>query len=121
MGDYLDGKKGQIQIPVPGRPQSEVSESKTVITNSSNPIDVDSLVGKIVKALGNKVNVGNSSSLDDTSTFNNESSMSKIADAMSINRSKSESNFDNLGNVQKTKKDSKETSNTIDILANLED
>ena len=118
MGDYLDGKKGPVETPVPGKPQQYIKETK-IIEKQTEPIDIDALANKIISAIGNKaISTHNEAGIKDD--FDETASLDQLASAMSVNRSENKSNFDNLGNVIKTKKDSKETDKTIDILANLD-
>ena len=54
-------------------------------------------------------------------SFDSSSSMSKLADSMLVQRGDKSSNFEDLGGVKETKKDERETNNTIDLLSDLED
>ena len=119
MGDYLDGKKGRIIVPVPGRPIHPVAETKE---DKSKDIDVNAIAAAVVKAIGGKISVVKSHQEEEMSQAEFEaSSLERLADAMVMQRDKSESNFEDLGNIKKTKKDSKETDKTIDLLKNLGD
>lgn len=53
--------------------------------------------------------------------FDEGKSLAKLADSMIVQRGNSQSNFEDLGGVNTSKKDSKETQSTIDLLKNLED
>lgn len=54
-------------------------------------------------------------------SYDSSKSLEKLAESMLVQRSNSQSNFDDLGGVNISKKDSKETQNTIDLLKNLDD
>lgn len=93
-------------------------------------IDTASIVDAVSKAIENNLkNVqlpvynlekGSSDNLA-TDSFDDSKSLAKLADSMIVQRGNSQSNFDDLGGVNTSKKDSKETQNTIDLLKNLED
>ena len=51
----------------------------------------------------------------------NQKSLEQIAESMTVQRGDKDSNFDDLGNVKKTKKDDKDLQNTIDILSDIDD
>lgn len=53
-----------------------------------------------------------------TDTFDNKASLEKLADAMIMQNGKETSNFEELGDVKKTKKD---VDSTIDLLSDLDD
>lgn len=57
----------------------------------------------------------------DTETYDESKSLAKLAESMLVQRGNSQSNFEDLGGVNTTKKDSKETQSTIDLLKNLDD
>lgn len=57
----------------------------------------------------------------DSAAYDESKSLAKLAEAMLVQRGDSQSNFEDLGGVNTTKKDSKETQSTIDLLKNLDD
>ena len=52
--------------------------------------------------------------------FNDENSLSKLADSMVVQRGDKKANFDQLGDVKTTKVNEEETQNKIDLLSDLE-
>jgi len=106
MGDYVDNKKMQ-------------GESSIYVNN----IDVNEIANAVAKAVGNMMpvvgNYGGAVKKDDF--FNDENSMKKIAESMIVQRSKNESNFDDLGGVVETKKDNNKLKSTLDLLSGLGD
>ena len=53
--------------------------------------------------------------------FDESKSLSRLAESMTVQRGNSTSNFEDLGGINTSKKDSKETQSTIDLLTNLDD
>ena len=53
--------------------------------------------------------------------FDDSKTQENIAKSMLVERTEKQSNFENLGNVKKTKKDQKDVDQTIDLLSDLED
>jgi len=93
---------------------------------SQPPIDMNTLISAITQAIQsmptNKQSILNAINPDGTTDeFDNSKTMEKIADNMTVQRGKKESNFDNLGNEHQTKIDKKEVEKTIDLLSNLDD
>ena len=114
MGDYRDGK----EIPQPGRP----NHVKTVTVHKE--VDTDAIANRVIEAIASKMPRVVSTGGDGkqvVDTFDNTNSMEKLAQVMSKQKGESESNFDNLGGVKETQKDSKETDRTIDLLKDLDD
>ena len=113
MPEYLDGQTANT------KQQPTVLAQETKETK----IDVNAIAEAVVKALGGKLpisntlNYQNSQNVDD---FDNSASLAKLADAMS-NTKNNEGVINNIGIIKETKKDDKETKNTIDLLSNLED
>lgn len=91
-------------------------------------IDISALANAVAAAISLKIpsdlskndnlNFEVKSSLD---TFDTSKTMSRLADHMLIERGNGKSNFEDLGNITKTKKDQKDVDNTIDLLKNLDD
>ena len=67
-------------------------------------------------AVGN-VNGGVEASED---SFDSSKTLQRLATQMLVERGDSETNFENLGNVKKTKRDQKDVDNTIDLLSGLD-
>jgi len=126
MGDYKDGKKGPIIAPVPGRPIHLVQTPPS--QNVHKEVDANAIASTVVQAVMNVLpgmvvayGQGQIQIKENREAFQSGASMEKLADAMVVQRGESESNFENLGNIKETKKDSKETEKTIDLLKDLGD
>jgi len=102
MGDYNQNKN-----------ISNTTIVKNITNNNSNSsqnIDTEKLIKSIVNAI--KLKINNEDDFDNTKT------LEKMAESMVVNRNKTESNFENLGGIEKNKKD---VSATVDLLKNLGD
>jgi len=109
MPVYRDGKR-----------QTENGTTQQV--NVSQNVNVDAIAEAVVKAMENMPNMARANTGDElVDNFNNENSMSKLADAMVIQRGEKASNFDDLGGTKETKKDQKDVDKTIDLLKGLND
>ena len=108
MGDYVDGVRSQ------GGSVHNINVSKEV--------DVDAIAAAVVKAMGGMPSFRRGHSGEELEDgFDNTKSLENIAEAMIIQRGKNESNFEDLGRVNKTKKDKKDVDKTIDLLSKLGD
>lgn len=120
MPDYDNGKDILSRRPEPGRP---IHTTKEIITKEihTKEVDVNAIADAVVKAIGNKITVGQIPSTVEKNEeeFDTSESMSKLADAMVYNRDQNESNLEGLGKIKETKKDKKETDKTIDLLSKL--
>lgn len=107
MGDYVDG-----QAPSPGRPMAN---------QSGQNLDVSELAKAIAKEIGGtgprRMYTEGGEVYDG---FDDTKSLDQLAKAMTVERGNNQSNFDNLGNVKKTERDSKETQDKIDLLKGLD-
>ncbi len=114
MPDYFHGKRR----PEPGRPiiiQQPASNNSNIDTNAIADAVIKALEKKLVS--GRVIDNRNQITNDE---FDNKESLEKLANAMIIDN-KNESNLNGLGDIQETKKDAKETDNTIDLLSKLGD
>lgn len=115
MPDYVDGKQGKQE----SFQHITVSESKP---QPQQELDVDALASAVAKALGTlptqRIVAGTGGEIVDT--FSDERSLESIAKAMLVQRGNKDSNFEDLGKVQETKKDVKDTDAVIDLLKGLD-
>ena len=96
--------------------------------SQSNSIDLDALAdliaNKVSKGIEMPQNNGiihSDTSQDKKYAFDDSNSMDALAKTMVVQRGDKSSNFEDLGGVNKTKKDNNQTNNTIDLLSDLED
>jgi hypothetical protein len=98
---------------------------KNVTINQGPAIDVEKLANAVAEAIGNRIptiaSEGRSVEKEIIESFDSQSSLSKLADAMVVQRENSESNFYDLGVVKKNKKDIKDVDSTIDMLKDIGD
>lgn len=118
MGDYVQGKR-----PEPGRHSVEtrVEIIKERESSKDNKLDDDSIkaiANAVISAIGDKRSVNNSAISNDD--FNDSESLSKLADAMIVQRGNSRSNFEDLGSIKTTKREGDGVNKTIDILSDLD-
>jgi hypothetical protein len=111
MGDYVKGQRT-------GSNFQEVQVNNTTV-------DVNEIANAVAKAIGQIVvqvpSYGMTNSINGvTDDFIPQDSMAKIADAMTVQRSNSESNFKDLGGVKKIKKNEQEMKKTLDMLKGLD-
>ena len=106
MGDYRDGKH-------------KVSGNNSVSqVNVSQNIDIDALATALAQKMPRMSRgIIGEEFIDD---FNHDASLERLADAMIVQRGDNKSNFEDLGNIQETKRDKKDIDKTIDILKNLD-
>lgn len=124
MGDYVNGKR-----PEPGRHVERIIEKRTEVikeveSDRDKKLDQDAInaiASAVIRAIGDKRDVVvHTPSNISADTFDSSESLSRLADAMVVQRSNNRSNFEDLGTVKTTKKDSQDVSQTIDILAGLD-
>jgi len=104
-----------IKRPEPGRVDGLISEH--VIEKQ---FDINAIAEAVAKAISSKISINNQSVLNSEDTFDNSKTMDRLAEQMIVERSGNKSNFDNLGNVVKTKRDQRDVDNTIDLLSNID-
>ena len=104
---YIDGK-----TPEPGRHISKTIEHTTIIEKQTT-VDVNAIADAVIKAINKKINT----KIEVKDDFDDAETMKKIADVMTTDK-KNESNFENLGNIEKTK--SEGSDKTIDLLSKLD-
>ena len=116
MADYVDGQDYNN-----GSKEKVVKE--VVVQKEIDP----NLVAKaIVEALGANVNLlgslGKSGIIDKemVNSFDDKASLSRLADAMLVDRGDNKSNFEDLGNVKETKTHIDDSDKTIDLLSDLD-
>ena len=123
MGDYLNGER-----PSPGRHVSKAAPiyvEKTEIVERK--IDADSLsmivdaVAKAVKDNSPTITGTNSQGQFKNDDFNNTNTLDKLADVMTVQRGKSKSNFEDLGDIKEIDKDKGDVGKTIDFLSEVDD
>lgn len=139
MGDYV--KKPSQQVVHPRDKDLQLLLQRLVRNTTPNPqpvqqvIDTAEMANVIAQAVGHVVennlknaqtpvyNLGNGSNESDSTkgTYDESKSLAKLAESMLVQRGNNKSNFDDLGGVNISKKDSKETQSTIDLLKNLND
>ena len=123
MTDYSNGQNTLIKRPEPGRPvHAAVKEEK----QPQNQMDVNAIANAVIEAINKKipnivVREGKQESQVSHDVFDNTKSMEKLAQAMTVQRGGSESNFDDLGKVSKTVRDNKDVNKTIDLLKDVGD
>jgi len=108
---YIDGKP-----PEPGRHIGKIVE-RTKIIEKQTDLDINAIANAVVQAINRKIDGKIEVKNEFKDDFNDEETMKKIADVMTTSK-KSESNFENLGNVEKTK--SENSDKTIDLLSKLD-
>jgi len=124
MGDYVNGKR-----PEPGRHVERIIERRTEVikeveSDRDKKLDQDAInaiASAVILAIGDKRDmVVHTPSSISSDTFDSSESLSRLADAMVVQRGNNQSNFEDLGIVKTTMKDGKDVSRTIDILAGLD-
>ena len=119
MGDYVK-RNSQTE-------QRNVIIEKHVEKEPSQQIDVKALANAVAQTIlsqlpknqGQTFIMSNNGEVKDT--FNDKSSLERLAESMIIQRGNNVSNFNELGNIQETQKNQSETDKTIDLLKGLED
>ena len=111
------------------RPKRDVRKEivvEKVIEKQTDGLNLVELANAIAQAISLKIpqgtvggNVNNGVEASDDS-FDSSKTMQRLADQMIVQRGDNEANFDNLGNVEKTKRDQKDVDDTIDLLSNLD-
>jgi len=119
MADYIDGKNILERRPEPGRPTHPIQQKVVQQT-----VDTNAIANAVIAAITNKIphiiaREDNKETISDT--FDNISSMNKLAESMTVQRGNSEANFNDLGKVKENTKDEKEVNKTIDLLSNIGD
>jgi len=109
MGEYLNGQKTG----------SGTSTQNVNITQQN--LDVAAIAKAVAEALGKTGYRTVNTKGEIVDDFDDQASLERLANAMVVQKQDSESNFDRLGTVKKTKGDSKEVQNTIDLLSDLKE
>jgi len=116
-----------LKRPEPGRPIGRVVEriiEKQSTTPQPNPpIDINVLISAItqaIQAIPSKQTIVNANGTE-IEDFDNSKTMEQLANSMTVQRGKKESNFENLGNEHHTKTNKTDVEKTIDLLSNLND
>ena len=94
------------------------SEEKSFDTNTIN-----ALANAIAQIIGTKISkdgVEKEITADKIKVFDDSGTLKRLAKEMLVQRGDSQSNFDNLGDIQITKKDQKDVDETIDLLSKLD-
>ena len=84
---------------------------------------INALANAIAQVIGNKISkdtVGKEIVNNKTDTFDDSGTLKRLAKEMLVQRGNNKSNFDNLGDIQITKKDQKDVDETIDLLSKLD-
>jgi len=131
MGNYSnvkrsDGKDMMTMIERLLRNQPHVVQQHAPVINiDANHIanTVSQVVADSLKNLPKVVYNNSNGAPEQRSVWQEEDtkSLEKLAESMTVQRGNSQSNFEDLGGVNKTKKDEKEVKNTIDLLKGLDD
>lgn len=118
MGDFADGVN-ILSRPIPGRP----IKSDVVKENKIEQKDINAIADAVIKAISSKIPVmlSDRNTKEEFKDFDNSASLDKLAKAMIIGRDEKDSNLEGMGIVKETKKDERETKNTIDLLSKLRD
>jgi hypothetical protein len=108
-----------IQRP---NPPTKIIEKAAVVQESKPElIDINSLANAIAQAVNIRLSQGEIiGKIDTEKDFDTSNTLGRLADQMIVQRGNSKSNFDNLGNIQETKKDQKDVNDTIDLLSKLD-
>jgi len=117
MGDYL--KKSQFDLS--GKKKKDDKTNQVIMPLDNNALNtVAQIVINAIKSDISNIKVQNIVANDEKKgdNFDDSRSLSKLADSMIMQRNKNESNFNELGNVNKSKK--KDADSTIDILSKLD-
>jgi len=121
MPAFSNGKKE----PEPGRPIVRHEVIKEIKTTEHQEVDVVAIAKAVAEALGKmpgrQVFRSSNSGEELEDDFLNSSSLEKLADSMTVQRGSNEANFEDLGGIKETKKDTKEVNKTIDLLKGLDD
>ena len=92
-----------------------------------NDIDLDALADLIANKVSKGIEIPQKNGIiqrdhsQEENAFDDSNSMDALAKTMVVQRGDKSSNFEDLGGVNKTKKDNDQTNNTIDLLSDLED
>jgi hypothetical protein len=78
----------------------------------------DVIEGKLKDAMRNMPRGGSG---EESTEWMSDDAKKKLAEAMIAQRGENQSNFEGLGKVKETKKDSEDVKRTIDLLSDLED
>jgi hypothetical protein len=116
MGDYLQGKST--------KGSGDGAEIKNI--NVSQEVDASAIAKAVLDALGDKMISGGGvnhqmrtgSGEEFVDNFDNQRSMEELAKTMIVQRGEKQSNFDDLGGVERHKKT--DSDDTIDFLSNLD-
>ena len=112
------------------RPESEKIIRKEIVVEKTiekqtDGLNMVELANAIAQAISLKIpqgtvggNVNNVEASEDS--FDNSKTMQRLAEQMIVQKGDNEANFDNLGNVEKTKRDQKDVDDTIDLLSKLD-
>ena len=116
MADYRKRSKPQ-QLPQNG--SQDGSQNSNVDLNAL----ADLIANKVSQGIEIPQNNGiiHRDSAKEENAFDDSSSMDALAKTMVVQRGDKSSNFENLGGINKTKKDNDKTNSTIDLLSDLED
>ena len=119
MPTFSNGKKE----PEPGRPIVRHEIIKETKTTEQQEVDINAIAKAVAEAIGKMPGrtVYRTDSGDEIEDdFSDVSSLDKLADSMTVQRGKSDANFDDLGGIKENKKDAKEVDKTIDLLKGLD-
>lgn len=122
MGNY-------IKRPEPGRQVEKIQVVEKTIektTEKQSNINLEDLANAVAKAIGSQIQIR---AIGDPSLgqnrggdrFDDSKTMEQLAACMIVQRGKNESNFDDLGDVKKTKREVADIDKTIDLLSDLND
>jgi hypothetical protein len=121
MSNYIKRPKDVVR--------KEIIVEKTIEkqTHPLEGLDLAGLANAVAQAISLKIpqgNVNGNGIVNETSitedTFDSSKTLQRLADEMIVERGDNEANFDNLGNVEKTKRDQKDVDDTINLLSGLD-
>jgi len=122
MPTFSNGKKE----PEPGRPIIRHEVIRETKITEQQEVDINAIAKAVAEALSKMP--GRSGQFDDNNKeygddfldYGSLESLDKLANSMTVQRGKSEANFEDLGGTKEIKKDIKEVDKTIDLLKGLD-
>jgi len=117
-----------IKRPEPGRfIRREKTVEKPSEPKEDRPeIDVNVLADAVALAISGLLPksttqiIHTDGSIPVNDSFDDSKTMDRLADQMIVERGNNKANFENLGNVKKTKRNQKDVDDTIDLLSKLD-
>jgi len=121
MADYKDGKNVLLRRPEPGRTIKQPVQTNVI----QQQVDTNAIANAVIAAITSKIPHIKIREVEKevaaVDTFDDSSSMNRLAESMTVQRGNSEANFNDLGKVKENIKDKKEVDKTIDLLSGIGD